>query len=372
MVVTVGGKTVMSRLVRNEQPWRYYSVNVDLPSGWHKVVTRFTNDHKTSECNRSLRVDNVTLKRAAAVEPIVSKPLALGVYNPSVPYSMDNYDNYVAAVGDKPGVVLWMQSWGPREKAGFCASCADNIVNEGASIVLTWISQDYTRPSMTNQSDYSLSTIIDGKHDDYIRQYARGIAGWGGPIKLRFDHEMNGNWSAYSTGMNGNQPGEYVAAWKHVHRIFQEEGATNVKWVWSPNAKGPAVWPDNTPLSAFYPGDAYVDWVALDGYNWGTGRDGTSWHSFEEIFGPSYKEITALTNKPLMIAETGSCEPGGDKAAWIREAFLNDIPNKFPRIKAVNYWNNFDKCDLQLTSSSKVLDAWRDVATSARWQGELP
>jgi hypothetical protein len=362
MVVKIDGNTVISRSVTATEQWDRFSARAYFPSGEHRVTTAFVNDGITGECERNLRVDKITLKR----------PMALGVYNPGVPWNMTNHDKYVAQVGREPGLVLMFQSWGPLSEAGFCESCADNVLDRGASLVLTWVSQDYTRPPMNEQSDYSLSTITKGNHDAYIRTYARDIASWGRPVKLRFDHEMNGDWNAYGVGVNGNRPEEYVTAWKHVYRIFQEEGATNVEWVWSPNARGAAVWPSKTPLSAFYPGDAYVDWVALDAYNWGTGRDGTSWHSFAEIFGPSYREITALTKKPLMIAETGSCEAGGDKAAWIRDAFLRDIPAKFPRIRAVIYLNNYDTCDIRVTSSQEALNAWKKVVASPLYQGNLP
>ncbi len=35
-------------------------------------------------------------------------------------------------------------------------------------------------------------------------------------------------------GVNGDQPGEFVAAWRHVHDIFTSVGATNATWVWCP------------------------------------------------------------------------------------------------------------------------------------------
>jgi hypothetical protein len=29
-----------------------------------------------------------------------------------------------------------------------------------------------------------------------------------------------------------------------------------------------------------YPGDAYVDWMGVDGYNWGTSQVGSKWRAF--------------------------------------------------------------------------------------------
>ena len=74
---------------------------------------------------------------------------------------------------------------------------------------------------------------------------------------------MNGYWYPWSEQRNGNQPGDYVKAWRHVVDIFRSVGATNATWVWCVNT------PDHitTPLTELYPGDNYVDWTAIDGYN---------------------------------------------------------------------------------------------------------
>ena len=90
------------------------------------------------------------------------------------------------------------------------------------------------RPA-SNQPDFQLADVIAGHHDAYIREFAEGARDWGHPFFLRFNWEMNGNWFAWSEGVNGNQPGEYVAAWRHVHDIFTQVGATNATWVWCPN-----------------------------------------------------------------------------------------------------------------------------------------
>ena len=68
------------------------------------------------------------------------------------------------------------------------------------------------------------------------------------------------------------------------------------------------------------PGDEYVDWVGIDGYNFGTAKSGMSWRSFNETFKGTYDIVTGLTSRPVMIGETGSTESGGDKAAWIRRS----------------------------------------------------
>ena len=161
--------------------------------------------------------------------------------------------------------------------------------------------------------------MIAGTFDSYIREFAEAARDWGHPFFLRFNWEMNGDWFPWSEGVNGNQPGEYVAAWRHVHDIFTAVGATNATWVWCPNVDPGQKLQD---LASLYPGDDYVDWTGLDGYNWGTNPatpDG--WKSFDQLFGSTYDAITETIapSKPMIIGEVGSTEYGGSKAAWIAE-----------------------------------------------------
>ena len=49
--------------------------------------------------------------------------------------------------------------------------------------------------------------------------------------------------------------------------VFQEEGATNVKWVWAPSREDCKGCEPNYRYESFYPGNRYVDYVALNSYN---------------------------------------------------------------------------------------------------------
>ncbi|MET9218952.1 glycosyl hydrolase [Streptomyces sp. NPDC003300] len=162
----------------------------------------------------------------------------------------------------------------------------------------------------TEQPSYALRTIIDGAHDPYIRSFAEAVKANRFPIALRFAHEMNGHWYPWAEPNGGNRPGEYVAAWKHVHDIFQQAGATNVIWVWAPNTLRGA---DDISLKSLYPGDGYVDWIGLDAY-------GVAESSAGELLNPSVNALRAFTAKPLLITETGA-QPGGRKAPWIASLF---------------------------------------------------
>ena len=116
---------------------------------------------------------------------------------------------------------------------------------------------------------------------------------------------MNGYWYPWGVGVNGNTSGDYVAAWRHVHDVFAQVGATNVVWLWSPNIIRSL---PRVGLADLYPGDAYVDWVGLTGY---AKPESTA----DAVFQPTINRLRRFTTKPLLITETGAA-PGPQKAPF--------------------------------------------------------
>ena len=232
----------------------------------------------------------------------------------------------------------------------------EDIRGHGSIPFFSWGSQ--ATPASLNQPNFQLSDVISGAHDAYIRKFAEEARDWGHPFFLRFNWEMNGNWFAWMEGVNGNQPGESVAAWRHVHEIFTSVGATNATWVWAPNVDPDAQLRD---LASLYPGDAYVDWTGLDGYNWGThpARDDV-WRSFDDLYRSTYEYITQTLapSKPLAIAEIGSTEYGGSKSAWIEDA-MNSIATSYPQVRAVLWFEKYDDgMDWPIETSSAATAAF--------------
>jgi beta-mannanase len=260
----------------------------------------------------------------------------------------------------KVSIIMWYQGWGVTDETRyFQTALMEKIRTEHGSIpMVSWEPWYYAAPEPKYvQPDYQLIDIINGTYDTYIEQWADASKEWGHPYFLRFAAEMNGDWFSWSEGVNGNKTGEYVRAWKHVHDIFTKKGVTNVTWVWSPNVE----YDSSTPLEGLYPGDDYVDWLGMDGYNWGTvppDGTGTVWQTFAQVFGPTYAHITKLSKKPLMIAETASAIQGGSKAAWITDAYSTQILCNFKRIKAVIWFNEKKERDWPITLPPSAQNAF--------------
>jgi len=96
--------------------------------------------------------------------------------------------------------------------------------------------------------------INNGSSDRNIARVAKKLAGMKRPILLRWGWEMNGNWFEWDGTHNGRDTTGYVKAWRRMHRIFREQGADNVAWVWSPNWNSSPAQSWNR-FQRFYPGD---------------------------------------------------------------------------------------------------------------------
>ena len=172
--------------------------------------------------------------------------------------------------------------------------------------------------------------MIAGSYDSYIREFAEDARDWGHPFFLRFNWEMNGNWFPWMEGVNGNQPGESVAAWRHVHDIFTAVGATNVTWVWCPNVDpGNKLRRPRLPL----PRRRIRRLDRPRRLQLGP-RPRAAGPASTSLYSSTYHAITdtIAPSKPMMIGEMGSSENGGSKASWISEA-LAEIPTEFPKIR---------------------------------------
>jgi beta-mannanase len=246
-------------------------------------------------------------------------------------------------------------SFDPCRPFPFPEQAMEKLRQHGTIPFLNWASQSV--PSSLDEPAYSLSAIANGSQDAYIRDYAEQVITWNRPFFLRFDAEMNGFWFPWSEGLNGNTPGSFVAAWRHVHDIFEEVGAHNVTWVWCPNVDFTR---KLTPLKRLYPGSAYVDWTCLDGFNWGKNRNSKGWQTFDQVFGGTYHRVVKIApDKPMVIGEVASEERGGSKANWIKSA-LRNIPANYPKVRAVIWFDEKDQgMDWPIESSRSSINAFR-------------
>jgi len=209
-------------------------------------------------------------------------------------------------------------------------------------------------PLISFGSDGDTREVASGRSDAYLRSLADEVRALGHPVLLRYAYEMDGD--ANAGWVHSGR--DYVAAWRHVHNLFEKAGA-KAAWVWAPNA---SAFDQPSKVERYWPGDAYVDWIGADAYNWYGCRNRTDWRGFGELFRTFY-DWAGSRGKPLIIPETGSTEDAanpGRKRDWYVEA--GNALRDMPKVRAVVFFDSNNPCPWWVDSTQQSLAGFRTLA----------
>ncbi|MDQ3002996.1 MAG: glycoside hydrolase family 26 protein [Fibrobacterota bacterium] len=146
----------------------------------------------------------------------------------------------------------------------------DAVRAKGCVPYVTLDPKDWDEPDMALQKTF-LGKILKGEFDAQLKSLAGALRDFQHPILFRYAHEMNGEWYPYGGGGDADGDGKadgpekFIQAWRHVHDLFATEGASNLLWVFCPNAED---FPDrdwNRPFR-YFPGVGYADLIFVDAY----------------------------------------------------------------------------------------------------------
>ena len=229
-----------------------------------------------------------------SVAPLSAAPGSyLGVYENGSPLTYQPVSMFAKAISRQPNLVGYYSGWGEHFQTAF----AQTVSQRGAVTVLQW-----------DPTDASVAGIAGGRYDAYLREFADSVRQFGKPVVIGFGHEMNATW--YSWGNGHTPPGTFVAAWRHIVKLFRGQGADNVTWLWTINADLPST----GPIRDWWPGGNYVTWVGIDGYYYRPSD------SFGSVFGKTIAQVRLLTHKPVLLSET-AVGPGAGQPEKIGELF---------------------------------------------------
>jgi hypothetical protein len=287
----------------------------------------------------------------------------------------------------KPAMWSLWSSWGSRDGTGrrtclpgrgscyFPVEEADQLMQMGITPVVWWQPTDDSASSKRFWSDYGI--IASGRHDKYIRQWARALKSVAqknkgkGPILVRFAHENAGGWFPWSLKNWSNNPAKFKRAWRHIVKLFRKERVfrRHVRFVWS----------NYLPRKKSYPGDKWVDYIGITILNFGAQK---KWKPMPGQVRRGVRLAKKVSRrKPVMLAEVASHYKGGNKARWIRNGYLKTY-RKFPKVKAILYLDTNQPAaqgrlghpDWRLVQppNGSALAAYANIAKRKAFQGHIP
>jgi hypothetical protein len=295
----------------------------------------------SESCSRSL----ARLLRAAVVIAALCGAAAgaqaqgqalLGVYYGNQGFNMDQVRAMEAWQGKRHAAVNLFTDWCNRSKNldNLFKLQLPNVWANGNVPIISW--EPYLCSPSATPNDVEVRAAR-GDYDAYLNAWADRLKAFvSGPdgslgtaddrrVYIRLAHEMNGNWYPWGAAVGGNSSASYILMWQRVRGIFWAKGldARTVQWIWAVNHEDVGV----ARAEDYYPGDAYVDWIGIDGYNWGASQSWSSWSTPEQVFAPMLARLRGLTAKPLALTETASSSsmPGrvdvAAKSLWITQLF---------------------------------------------------
>jgi beta-mannanase len=335
--------------------------------------------------------------------PVIASTGDLGITVGAHIRPTPNYGDEVTAfnkiTGKNIGVVMYFLDWSSmsNDHLAYDKYLVDNLNTHMASgtepvVMLTW--QPVNGRKVTGcDRDYGSTEvmvvpIINGLCDAYLRNFADGLALRPERFLLRFAHEMNiSNTYTWWAGNYGNDTSKYISMFRHVHVVVNAElarkGKTNVEWVWSPNyASNP---PDSwNAIHNYYPGDSYVDWIGLSGYNWNSNQ------SFSDLYDSVLRNLACSYAKPQIISEIGTVDGSPTKSAWITDAYQR-APN-YPFLRSIVWFNDYayadaNSSDFRITTSTAAsgsvsavpstsnpswTNAYKQAVASSNYNSTLP
>jgi beta-mannanase len=296
-----------------------------------------------------------------------SNQVLLGIYSGSNGFNnMSQIQALEAWQGKKHAVVNVFTTWCPETTyldSLFLVQLIEIWQNQNVPLITF---QPFACHSKDTPADIELRAA-NGEYDLYLHNWsdrmktflsgADGIYNTADDRRayIRFAHEMNGDWYAWSALPNGTHPVDYIRMWQRVKSLFYNKGMewTHLQWIWTVNFTDNG-YPTMYPAESYYPGDDYVDWVSISGYNWGVTQWWSKWITPEQTFQPMLDRLRRLTNKPVAITEIGSTTETSQginiaaKSGWIIEAF-NYILSR--NIKMVVWFNEAKETDWAIFGS---------------------
>ena len=290
-----------------------------------------------SECERTIAVSVPPIPPIVTLPPPTPLPqlpiLAWGVVPGKTTAELESFE---ALVGKPVNLVAKFLDFDD----GFVESFANAVGPHGKTLVIFW------------ETNATYDSIARGNKDTEIQNFARDAKQYGYPIILVPFNEMNLGGSPWGYGVNGNTAEKFISAWRHIHDIFRDTHATNVKFAIDYNSNSV---PDvvGNKFTDYYPGSDYVDYIGVNGFNFGT-----PWYSFAHIFDPAITELNSF-NKPIYILSMASAD-GVDKAKWITDGLGLHIKT-YENVIGWIWFNENKEADWRITSDPQSLLAFKKV-----------
>jgi hypothetical protein len=260
-------------------------------------------------------------------------------------------------------IISFYIPWGNKQQCYISPKLMDSVYQKNAIPMITWepwqnLFADIQNKSIPNNEKKVFQRILKGEYDAYIEEFSLQIKALNHPVFLRFAHEADNPQYPWSK-IGDNTSDEFKEAWKYIHTYFKKKKVWNVIWVWNP-------WKSDA-IDDYFPGQEYVDWLAVTNLNYGYLNPDKKDYSMSELYAGFHSYPIYQSGLPVMLAEMGSLQTENEKQKWFTDAF-SQIKSKFPEINAYVLFNSGIDKNVPNSQTTTNID-WRisDMHFLTKW-----
>ena len=306
-----------------------------------------------------------TFSSSAATAPApASDPLVFGAHVAQVGTQTETeaLQAFEQQIGQRLGIVRVFERWNDT----FPDKHYDYLKAQGYPLLLS-VRAMLADGTHVSWAEIGAAPAGSGLHATMVR-WARAVKAYGHPVLFSFNQEPELN-----VNLQNGTASDFIAAWRQFVSIFRSEAVDNVRFLWVMTEHSftlPSA--DRRAAAKWYPGDAWVDGLAIDVYNWFTCRPGVvnAWTSLQNLIEPFRQFGAAHPDKHLWLAEWGSVEDPavpGRKAQWVRDAqALFKLP-AYAQFEGIAYFNKSYstpevQCAWSIESSASARTAFAEMS----------
>jgi len=176
----------------------------------------------------------------------------------------------------------------------------------------------------SGQPEGTLAAGASGSYNSYFTKLATKLVAFGeSNAYLRLGWEFDGSW--YPWHAQGVSAGaEFASYFRQIVTSMRSVPGASFRFVWNPDAS--AFGPQGHSVTAAYPGNAYVDVIGLELYDWNWGPPETPQAAWKYTFLPELstaEHFARSMGKPLSLSEwgvvTANSHGFGDDPYFIKE-----------------------------------------------------
>lgn len=277
--------------------------------------------------------------------PVMVKVPKTGIYAYSVE-EVKTVENRLGADFDYVVTyVHWANNPFPRE-------LADYLAEQNKTLVIFWNPMDY---SVKEQGGtFSFVSVTSGTWDKYIEEFVFEATKTKGNIMIIPCEEVNGNWTPWSVtvGNYGNLS-EYQTAFQYLAKKLKQAKNVQVGFVVNSTSQPPTF---ANRISAYYPGDEFIDFIGVNGFNFGGPSLG-----FEDIFSAALDEVSKF-KKPVFITSMATFA-SFNKKDWVKD-FLNSEIIKDGKVEGWFWFNENKERDWRIWSDKETENIFKEYLGS--------